>query len=61
MENVDKINRDRLDIMLTQLAYECQSFFNEEDGSCCKNCPYKIACDALNKIEIAILEKGGNK
>lgn len=54
MKNVNLINRDRLDAMLSQLAQECPTFFYLDGGASCKNCPYNDACEALNKIEIAV-------
>ena len=54
MKNINLINRDRLDAILLELAHECQTFFYLNDGAGCKECPYKVACDALNKVEIAV-------
>lgn len=58
MENVNIINRDRLDKILTELAFECSSIRDEHHVETCRKCPYKEACDALNKLEIAIAVKG---
>lgn len=58
MENVNLINRDRLDKILTELAFECSSIRDEHHVETCRKCPYKEACDALNKLEIAIAVKG---
>lgn len=57
MKNLDLINRDRLDKILTELAFECASIRDEHHVETCRKCPYKEACDALNKLEIAIAVK----
>lgn len=58
MKNLDLVNRDRLDEMLTLLAYECSDIRDEHNVQTCHDCPYKEACDALNHIEIALMDKG---
>ena len=58
IENLELINRDRLDDMLTQLAFECSNIRDEHHVETCRKCPYKEACDALNCIEIALMDKG---
>lgn len=55
IENLDLINRDRLDKMLTQLAFECSDIRDEHRLQTCHKCPYKEACDALNSIEVALI------
>lgn len=56
MENLELINLDRLDEMLTLLAYECSDIRNKHNVQTCKDCPYKEACDGLNKLEIAFID-----
>lgn len=58
IENLNLINRDRLDDILTQLAFECSNIRDEHHVETCRKCPYKEACDALNKLELAIALKG---
>ena len=58
IENLDLINRDRLDDILTKLAFECSDIREEHHVETCCKCPYKEACDALNRIEIALMDKG---
>lgn len=57
IENLNLINRDRLDDILTQLAFECADIRDEHHVQTCRKCPYKEACDALNKLELAIAIK----
>ena len=54
MKNVNLINRDRLDSMLSLLGHECRTFFRINGSMSCEQCPYKDACYALNKLEIAV-------
>ena len=54
IENLNLINRDRLDEILTQLAFECSDIRDEHHVQTCRKCPYKEVCDALNKLELAI-------
>lgn len=58
IENLDLINRDRLDEMLTQLAFECSDIRDKHCLQTCRKCPYKEVCDGLNSIEIALIDKG---
>ena len=58
IENLNLINRERLDEILTQLAFECASIRYEHHVQTCRKCPYKEACDALNKLELSIALKG---
>lgn len=58
IENLDLINRDRLDEMLTLLAFECSDIRDEHRLQTCRKCPYKEVCDGLNRIEIALIDKG---
>ena len=60
IENLNLINRDRLDNILTELAFECSSIRDEHHVQTCRKCPYKEACDALNKLEIPISIKGAD-
>lgn len=55
IENLNLINRDRLDDILTQLAFECSDIRDEHHLETCRKCPYKEACDALNRIEVALI------
>lgn len=56
MKNLNLVNRDRLDEMLNLLAYECSDIRDEHNVQTCRDCPYKEACDGLNKIEIAFID-----
>lgn len=58
IENLNLINRERLDEILTQLAFECSDIRDEHHVQTCHKCPYKEACDALNKLEIEVSIKG---
>lgn len=58
MKNLNLINRERFDTMLTELAFECSDIRDEHGVQTCRDCPYKEACDALNHIEIALMDKG---
>lgn len=60
MKNLDLVNRDRLDEILTLLAYECSDIRDEHNVQSCHDCPYKEACDGLNRIEIALLDNRGS-
>ena len=60
IENINLINRDRLDEILTQLAFECSNIRDEHHVQTCRKCPYKEACDALNKLELSLCIKGAD-
>ena len=58
MKNLDLVNRDRLDEMLILLARECHDICHYNNIQTCHDCPYKEACDAIEQIEFALMDKG---
>lgn len=51
MKNVNLINRDRFDAMLSQLAQECQTFFYLNGGHPAKNARTKKLVTLLTRLK----------
>lgn len=60
MKNLNLVNRGRLEEILTLLAFECSDIREVDNVLSCHDCPYKEACDALNRIEITLIDNSAD-